>query len=99
MKRLISSVFAASLLVAAPAFAGGGHGNGHGHGHGKHHWKHDRHAQHHYGPPRHVVQHVHRYQPPRVVHHYHGPSYYAQPYYAPASGIHVVLPNVYIPFN
>lgn len=98
MKKLITAVFSASLLAAVPAYAGGGHDRGHGHGHGKHHWKHDKHAYH-YGPPRHVVQHVHRYHPPRVVHHYYGPSYYAPSYYSPSAGIHVVLPNVYIPFN
>ena len=105
MHKLIRASIAATVLAAAPAYAGGGHGHGHGHWKGQGpHWKHDKHVHHHYGPPRHVVQHVHRYHPPRVVHHYYAPpyyapSYYTPSYYAPAAGIHVVLPSVYIPFN
>lgn len=90
MKILTGAVLSAVLLGAGPAFADRGHGHG-----PKHHWKHERHAYQYYGPPRHVV--VHRYAPPpRVVHHYYEP---APVYYRPSAGIHVVLPNIYIPLN
>lgn len=93
MKTITGAVLTAVLLAATPALAdrdGRGH-RGHGH-----HWKHDRHAYH-YGPPRHVVKHV--YYPPRVVHHYYEPApvYYAPP--APAFGVHISLPGIYIPIR
>lgn len=91
MKVLTVAVLSALLLGAGPAFADRGHGYG-----SKHHWKEHKHAYKHYGPPAHVVHHVHRYHPPRVVHHYYEP---APVYYRPAAGIHVVLPNIYIPLN
>ena len=93
MKFLTGAILSAVLLGAGPAFADRGHGHGHG---PKHHWKPQKHVYHHYGPPRHVVKHVHRYHPPRVVHHYYEP---APVYHRPAFGVHVMLPNIYIPLN
>jgi len=94
MKFLTGAILSAVLLGAGPAFADRGHGHGHG---PKHHWKTQKHVYHHYAPPRHVVKHVHRYHPPRVVHHYYEPA--PVYYHRPAAGIHVVLPNIYIPLN
>ncbi len=95
MKFLTGAVLSAVLLGAGPAFAD----RGHGHGHDKHHWKHSKHFQHH-APPRYVVR--------RDVYHYYQPAprYYAPahvyapaPVYRPSAGIHVVLPNLYIPLH
>ncbi len=95
MKKLLTSavVSAAMLLTAGPALADRGHDRGYGHD--KHHWKQSRHF-HHHAPPRYVVR--------RDVHHYYAPSYYAPAYapvpvYRPSAGIHVVLPNIYIPLR
>ncbi len=93
MKLMTGAVLAAVMLAAAPAWAdrGGDHGRGHGYGHGHKHWKHARHYHPHYGPPRVVYREVVRH------HSYHAP---APVYYAPpAAGIHVVLPNIYIPIR
>jgi len=95
MKLLTAAVLSAMLFAAGPALAD----RGHGHGHGKHHWKESRHF-HHHAPPRYVVR--------RDVHHYYQPAprYYAPAYayapapvYRPSAGIHVVLPNIYIPLR
>ncbi len=94
MKFLTGAILSAVLLGAGPAFANRGHGHGHG---SKHHWKTQKHVYHHYGPPRHVVKHVYRHRPPRVVHHYYEPA--PVYYHRPAAGIHVVLPNIYIPLR
>lgn len=97
MKLLTTAVLSAMLFAAGPALADRGHDRGHGHGHGndKHHWKQSRHF-HHYAPPRYVVR--------RDVHHYYPQTYYAPAYapvpvYRPSAGIHVVLPNIYIPLR
>lgn len=97
MKKLLAGavVSAAMLLTAGPALADRDHNRGHGHGHDKHHWKETRHFYHH-APPRYVVR--------RDVRHYYAPSYYAPAYapvpvYRPSAGIHVVLPNIYIPLR
>ena len=103
MKRLLAAIFAATMLAATPALAGGGHGHGH---HGdkhfwkeqkraekewrkahKHAWKHER---------RHVVVHREPVFVERHVHHYveQRPVVYAPPAYvaAPASlNIHIPL--------
>ena len=87
-KMLIGGLMAAALLGAAPAWAHGGHG------HGKHakHWL--GHPGGHYVQRHYVVREVVRPVPvyPRA-------AYPVYPVYsAPAAGIHVVLPNVFIPF-
>lgn len=100
MQLLKSVLVAAALVLAAPAWAKGGHGHGgkhHGHHHGwqdrGHHskWKHQRHHRN------------HRYYHRREVHTYHyytpRPVYPAYPAYAPAPGVHIVVPNIYIPLR
>ncbi len=99
MKLLIGSMLVAGLIAAGPALAyGGGHGHWkHGHGHG--HWKHG-HGYH----RQHVV--VREYWRPAPVYH-PAPVYYPVPVYprpvyyrpAPPPGVHIVLPNVYIPWR
>jgi hypothetical protein len=82
----------AALIMTAPAWANGGygHGNGHGYGHGHghgHHWnKHHAHER--------VV--IREYVRPVPV--YPGPVSYPA-YRAPAAGIHIVFPGVFIPFR
>jgi hypothetical protein len=99
--KLVGSILAAAaLLIAAPAWAGGGHGRGHHHGHGhghKHgykHW-HKHHDAHYYRPhhQRHYV--VREYWHPAPVHAV--PVYPAYP--APAPGVHIVLPGIHIPIR
>ena len=84
MRLLIKSVIAAMLLAAAPVWAHDGHGNGYGH------WKHGNKHQ--------VREHyvVREYWRPVPV--YPGPVYYPV-YPAPAPGIHIVLPGLYIPLR
>ena len=102
MKSILTMGLAALLIGSAPAWAGDDH-----RGHGKHwnkhaekHWKkqHKHWAKHHrhdthvvYAPPA-VVEHhvVHR----RVVEHHYAVPVAA----APAPGVHVVMPNIYVPF-
>jgi hypothetical protein len=90
-------IVAAALALASPVWAGGDHGHrGHHHGgHGHHHgWKHHKH---HY-------QHGHRHwqRAPRYT--YYERHYYAPPpppvySYAPAPGVHIVTPHIYIPLR
>jgi hypothetical protein len=92
MKLLTTAVLSTMLFAAGPALADRGHDRGHGHGHDKHHWKQSQHF--HHAPPRYVVR--------RDVHHYYQPAprYYAPAHaYAPVPGIHVMLPNIYIPLR
>lgn len=85
-KKLIGGLaVAAALFMAAPAWAHGGHGHGHGHGHGKH-WNH------HYVHERVVTR---EYWRPVPV--YTQAVYPVYP--APAPGIHVVVPDIFIPFR
>lgn len=100
MKLLTGAVLAATLLVAGPAFADRGHNRGHG----GHHWKQSQHFHGHRAPQRIVVRHV--VQRPYVVQQRYvvhrpvyrpAPVYYAAP--APAFGIHVSLPSLYIPLR
>ena len=81
LKKLIGGLAVATLFLATPAWAHGGHGNWK---HGKHWHKHNVHQQY-------VVREVYRPVPvyPRAVY---------PVYPAPAPGIHVVVPNVFIPF-
>ncbi len=90
MKILNIAVLSAALFAAGPAFADRGHDRGHD----RRHWKEVRHVHKHHRPVR-IVHRV-RYAPPRqVVHHYRP----APVYYAPAAGIHVVLPSLFIPLH
>ena len=104
MGLLKSAVVVAALALAAPVWADGGHGNRHGNDHGwqqRHYapaWRYQDHRRRdHYRPWRHA--------PPR---HYYD-NYYYQPYYyrpypsygyaAPAPGVHIVTPDIYIPWR
>lgn len=91
MKLLISATMAALFAMAVPAWADRGHGYGK--------------PQHAYRiPPGHVKQlhrhHVYRHWHPAPVRHYYTQTYVypAYPVYPPAPGVHIVLPDVYIPF-
>lgn len=91
MKPLIKAALIAVMLIAAPAWAHGGHsgwrdGHRYHHPHWKHgHHKHHGHARHSRGPRR-VVEHVYRYEP------YPAQSASVSP------GIHVIFPDVYFPW-
>ncbi len=103
MKLLTSAVLSVMLFAAGPALADRGDDRGHG----KHHWKQSKHYDKHYNkhhghyaPPRYVVR--------RDVHHYYRPApryyvpayaYAPAPVYRPSAGIHVTLPNIYIPLR
>ncbi|MBI4194084.1 MAG: hypothetical protein HY526_03285 [Betaproteobacteria bacterium] len=86
MKLVIGAVMAAMFAASAPAWADGGHGHWRGYGNYKQ-WKQDRHW--------------HKYRAHReryIVREYvrEVPVYPAYP--APAPGVHVIFPDVYIPF-
>ena len=90
MRILKAALAAATLALAAPVWAHGGHDR---HGH-RHHAKHHHHHHHsewrYYGRPhhRHYV---------RRDYVYYAPAY---PVYAsPPPGVHIVMPNVYIPLR
>lgn len=93
-KKLIGGLaIAVALGMAAPAWAnhgGRGHGNGYSNGHGNAygHWKHG-----HRHPVRERVVVREHWRPVPV---YQQEVYRAYP--APAPGIHVVLPGIFIPF-
>jgi hypothetical protein len=98
MRLLKSAFIVAAVVLASPVWAHGGHGHGHGHGH-KHHrhhhgwderrdhseWRHHRHHR--------------RFDDRRYVYsrHYVYPAYPV--YAAPAPGVHIVVPNIYIPLR
>src|SRR5688500_9976962 len=109
MKALLTTIFAGALLATSPAWADSwkdesGHGR-----HGKHehkHWeKHRKHAEkqwrkehkhwakHHQHVEQHVVVHQYYEPAPRAV---YQRVVVAPP--APPPGVHVVMPNIYIPF-
>lgn len=94
MKLLMSVTMAALLAAAAPVWAHGGHGHGKKQNHGYYHV-----------PPGHLKHHrgyyaERSYYYPRPVKRYYYEYSYAYPAYPayPAPGVHVVLPNVFIPF-
>lgn len=91
MKLLTGAVLSAVMLAAVPAYADRGD-HDRGHGRDKHHWKHAHRGHQYYEPPRVVYREV-------VRHH----SYYAPApvYYPPrpTAGIHIMLPNIYIPIR
>ena len=96
--RLLKSAFvAAALILASPAWADGGHG--HGRKHDRHHhgwddrrdrteWRHHRHHG--------------RFDNRRYFysqHNYYQPYYRPYPVYGPPPGVHIVVPNIYIPLR
>jgi hypothetical protein len=91
--KLIGGLVAAAVMfTATPLWAKGGHGHGHEkHGHG-----HKHHVHKHFHDSHFVVR--ERWYPEPV---YAAPVYvpvYAAPVYrAPAPGVHVVLPNIFVP--
>jgi hypothetical protein len=97
------AVVVAAMVLAAPVWADGGHGHDRGwddggrRGH-RYHWDRDdyRRGGRYYGH-----QHRHWDRTPRSD--YYNQHYYAPPpaygYLAPAPGVHIVAPNVYIPFR
>lgn len=89
MKLLTGAVLSAVLLAASPAFADRG---GDGYGHDRHHWKQSHHSHKHHRGPRHVVR--------EEVHHYYAYAPAPAPAYSspPSAGIHVVIPDVFIPW-
>lgn len=90
MRLLIKSLVVAATLAMAPAWA---HGDD-GHRHGKH-WKHWE--KHHRIPPGHAR---YMYQGYYVREYWRPVPVYPRPYYypAPAPGVHIVVPDVYIPW-
>jgi hypothetical protein len=88
MKLLISAAMAAMFAAATPAWAH--HEDWHDHGYQKH-WNHGKHWRGHSAHNERVY--VREYV--RTVPVYQ-PVYQSNP--APAPGIHVVVPDIYIPF-
>jgi hypothetical protein len=91
MKReLFMSIMTVAVLGAAtPALADRGHGQGNAH------WKNHHHGQFY----RNYERHVYYYYPSAHVRKRHNQHDYAYIYAPRAPGIHVVLPNVYIPLR
>lgn len=90
LKLLVTTLMAGALLTVAPVWAHGGHG--HGYGHGKHWEKH-------YGY-RHHYRYRHAYRDRVVVREYVEtvPVYRDYPASAPTPGVHIVTPDIYIPW-
>ena len=91
--KLLAAVLATGVLsIATPAFAhGGGHDRGYGHAYvpAKHWNKHDRY----YYPRSHVY-----YRDRVIVREYVRPVPAYGYYSAPAPGVHIVVPDIYIPW-
>ena len=105
MKSLLTIGIAAAMLTAAPAFAGPGHGHGkHWDKHAEKHWKkHHKHWAKHHSHSHYYVDERVVYAPPavverRVVTRVVERPVYVAPAPAPAPGIHVVMPSIYVPF-
>jgi hypothetical protein len=103
MKSILTAVVAALVLGASPVWAKGGHG----HGRDKHAEKQFKHANKHWAKHhRHVEERVvvHQYVNDRVVVHQHvhaGPAVIERHIVvpaAPAPGVHVVMPGMFVPF-
>jgi len=94
LKLLLTTLLAGALLAVAPVWAHGGHGHGydHGHGYGKHWKKYDRY-QYRSHPRR-------AYRDRVVVREYveRVPVYQDYPVSAPAAGVHIVTPDLFIPW-
>lgn len=90
MKPLIKAALVTLMLMAAPAWAHGGHGGWWaGERHHHRHWQKGHHKQH--------WHHRHRRETRRVEHIYRYEPYPVQSAGA-APGIHVIFPDVYFPF-
>ena len=95
-----SAIVVAAVAFAAPVWAQGGHGHDRGwESNRSHHygWDRDNHGRdwRHY---RYQYRHRDRARGPYYSNRY----YYAPPahgYVAPAPGVHIVAPNIYIPFR
>jgi hypothetical protein len=90
----------AALAFAAPVWAHGGHGHDRGWDGGRGHhygWDRDNHG----GDWRHHGHHYRDRDRTRGAyypnHYYYGPQRYG--YVAPAPGVHIVAPNIYIAFR
>ena len=104
MKSLVTAFFASLLLATSPAWADRGNGHGkHWNKHAQKQWKkeqkhwakrqeHARKHARHFRDERVVANYY--YPAPRVTHHYT----YVAPAPYPPPGVHVVLPNIYVPF-
>jgi hypothetical protein len=97
MRLLKGMLMVAALGLAGPVWAHGGHGHGRGHD-GFHH---DRHGHRHHSHWKHHRHHGHRYYDPYAYSGHYYPAYprYGYAVAAPAPGIHVVVPNLYIPLR
>ena len=94
LKLLVGTMAAAVLYAATPALADDDHRRGHGKGQ----WKKQYHGQQ-YRHHRDYERHVYHHYPPVRVYRRHYDHYYAYTYAPPPPGVHVVLPNVFIPFR
>ena len=92
MRLLKSAFIVAALVLASPVWAAhGGHGRDHGHHHGWNDRRDHSDWRHHRDHGRH-----------RDRRHYYSQQHYypAYPVYAaPAPGVHIVVPNIYIPLR
>ena len=97
MRLLRSMLVVAALGLAGPVWAAGGHGHGHDG------FRHDRHGHRHHSHWKHHGHYAHAWR-----YHYYDPYYYSAYYYPPyprygyavaAPGVHIVVPNVYIPLR
>jgi len=89
---------AAALLAATPLWAHDGHGHGdHGRGHGYGHYQHFQPRGYTVVRERWVPAPV--YAAPVYAPVYAAPVYAAPVYRAPAPGVHIVLPNLFIPLR
>lgn len=96
MRLLKSAIVVAALALASPVWANGGHDKQDKHHRNHHGWDDHRH----HSEWRHHRDHSRYYEPQ----YYAGPRYYAPyPVYgyapAPAPGVHIVVPNIYIPLR
>lgn len=93
MRILTTTLLAAALAFAVPAYADHGHkryGHGYQHGHYKHQRHFHGHRDHRHGPPRWVAQ--------REVnnHYYYGNS---APSASIPPGVHVIFPDIFFPWQ
>ena len=94
MRIFSTAVAVAALALAAPVWAHGGHGH-HGHHRNHHGWDDHRHHSD-WGHRGHRHHHYYRHHV-RRDHVYYYPAYPV--YAAPPPGVHIVMPNVYIPLR
>ncbi|MDH5534555.1 MAG: hypothetical protein OEZ08_03145 [Betaproteobacteria bacterium] len=93
MRILTSTLLAAALMIAAPAYAHDRHSRG------GHHFAHGHHKPHH---KLHRQQHFRHHPPARFsrteVHNYYYDYGYGVPAASVPPGVHIVLPNIFLPF-